>query len=258
MSLRLPGFIIAGAPRAATTWLYQVADSHPQIAMAKPANPEPKFFLIDSLYERGLEYYSETWFKPLPSRDLYGEKSTNYLEGSSVPERLGRELANVKLVFLLRNPVERAFSNFLWSTQNGIETEPSFVRALELEADRERNYTQAQNFSRPYSYFSRGLYAQHLRRFFARIPRERILVMKTEDITRDARDVAVRFHRFLEVEPFPDPAEAIGLVNAVVDRDSRLPLEAKVLLEERYREPNRQLKNLLGDSFAAWDYDFAT
>ena len=60
--MRLPDFIIGGAPRSGTSWLYQVLDMHPEIHMAKPIKPEPKFFLIDKLYEKGIEYYAKTWF----------------------------------------------------------------------------------------------------------------------------------------------------------------------------------------------------
>lgn len=222
--------------------------------MAHPANPEPKFFLVDSLYERGLEYYSTTWFEPLPPKAVYGEKSTNYLENPNVAERILRDLPDVKLVFLLRDPVQRAYSNFLWSTQNGMEAEPSFMRALELETERERNYSSDRRYSRPHSYFSRGLYAEHLQRFFDRFPRDRILVLKTEDATRDAREMAARFHRFLGVEVLPQTAEELGVVNAVIDCEPRIPADARASLEDRYREANRSLQQLLGDDFRLWDY----
>ena len=55
--LRLPDFIIAGAPRCATTWLSTLADLHPSLAMAKPVRPEPKFFLVDELYGNGIAAY---------------------------------------------------------------------------------------------------------------------------------------------------------------------------------------------------------
>lgn len=249
----LPHFIIAGAPRSATTWLWTLADRHPEVAIAQPAIPEPKFFLVDSLYERGLDYYSSRWFEPLPSRRVRGEKSANYLENPLVAARIHRDLPDVKLVFLLRNPVDRAYSNFLWSTQNGMENEASFMRALQLEAERERRYPTEWNFSRPYSYFSRGLYAEHLRRFFELFPRERILVLKTEDAIVDARGAAARFHTFIGVEEKPDIADDLGAVNAVVNREAQMTQDARALLEERYRGPNADLQRLLGGSFSLWN-----
>src|SRR5271165_1590244 len=105
---RLPDFIIAGAPRSSTTWLYVLAQRHPQLAMAEPMTPEPKFFLVDELWRCGLAYYSANWFDPLPAGRVLGEKSTNYLESAEAAERIYRALPWVKLVFLLRNPVDRA------------------------------------------------------------------------------------------------------------------------------------------------------
>ena len=88
--MRLPDFIIAGAPRSGTTWLYSLLERHPDVYVAKPVTPEPKFFLVDSLYERGLEFYSKTWFAPAPSGAMAGEKSTNYLESAPAAERIAR------------------------------------------------------------------------------------------------------------------------------------------------------------------------
>src|SRR5208283_527610 len=89
---RLPDFIIAGAPRSGTTWLYVLARRHPQLAMAEPMVPEPKFFLVDELWRRGLAYYSANWFDPLPAGRVLGEKSTNYLESAEAAERIYRAL----------------------------------------------------------------------------------------------------------------------------------------------------------------------
>jgi hypothetical protein len=70
----LPDFIIAGAPRSGTTWLYFLAQRHPQLAMAQPGVPEPKFFLVDELWRRGVDYYSTKWFDSLPGGRVLGEK----------------------------------------------------------------------------------------------------------------------------------------------------------------------------------------
>jgi hypothetical protein len=232
--------------------LWTLADRHPGIAMARPVTPEPKFFLIDELYDRGLDYYAETWFNALPSGMLYGEKTTNYLESAVAAERIWRHLPEAKLVFLLRNPVDRAYSNFLWSRQNGLESETSFLRALELEEQREKTYPPAQRFSRPFSYFSRGLYAQHLQRFLERFPRDQILVLRTEDVIADARSVASEFHRFLGVDVLPDLAGDLGTINATGEYAS-LPNAVRTYLGERYHEPNRQLSALLGPEFRLWN-----
>src|SRR5579872_6966347 len=220
--------------------------------MTQPVSPEPKFFLIDELYNRGIEYYSRTWFDQMPATAIRGEKTTNYLENRDAAERIRQNLPDAKLVFILREPVERAYSNFLWSKQNGLEHEASFERALDLEQERERSYPPEWQFSRPHSYFSRGLYAEHLKRFLDRFPAENILVLKTEDAFADPSGVANAFYRFVGASENDEIAKAVGTVNAISDRGTPIPESTRTLLAERYREPNRQLGELLGNRFHLW------
>jgi hypothetical protein len=250
---RLPDFIIAGAPRSATTWLYMLAQRHPQIAMAQPMAPEPKFFLIDELWQRGLDYYSTKWFDPLPAGRVLGEKSTNYLEAPEVAERISRVLPRVKIIFLLRNPVDRAYSNYLWSRQNGLETEP-FERALELEGQREREVPTQLRYARPHAYFSRGLYVEHLIRFFNRFPREHILVLRHEDVPGCPERVAAALHRFLRVAEMPGLARDLGLINATEPSPQEFfPKVLRHRLAERYRAANANLATLLRSNFDTWN-----
>ena len=151
-TIRLPNFIIGGAPRTGTTWLHHVLQRHPQIYMARPVQPEPKFFLVDDLYAKGLEYYSTTWFVGAPKGKILGEKTTNYLESRTVAERMHRHLPHVKLVFNLREPGARAYSNYLWSRQTGM-TKISYGGIARTNGRR----GPAARFTRPHAYFSRGL-----------------------------------------------------------------------------------------------------
>ena len=148
--MRLPDFLIGGAPRSGTTWLYRVLDKHPDVYMARPAAPEPKFFLVDDLYEKGVEFYSRTWFADAGGARVAGEKSTDYLESAVAASRIARDLPGAKLVFILREPVDRAYSNYAWSRMNGLETE-TFEAALALEDQRERELPERLRFTRPYS-----------------------------------------------------------------------------------------------------------
>jgi hypothetical protein len=100
MTLRLPDFVIAGAPRCGTTWLTSALDRHPDIWLAKPRRPEPKFFLVDELYELGIEEYSRRWFAGAPGGAKVGEKSTNYLESPVAAERMAAHLPGVRLLFV--------------------------------------------------------------------------------------------------------------------------------------------------------------
>ena len=254
-SYRLPDFIIGGAPRSGTTWLYMLARRHPQLAMAEPMVPEPKFFLIDELWQRGVDYYSTKWFDPLPAARVLGEKSTNYLEAPQVAERISRVLPRAKLIFLLRNPVDRAYSNYLWSRQNGLETE-TFERALALEEQRERDLVPQLRYARPHAYFSRGLYAEHLDSFFARFSRAQMLVLRHEDVAARPDSIAAEFHRFLGVPELPETAHALGRINtAEIARHEPLSPSLRRWLAEQYRAANANLATLVGPDFELWCED---
>jgi hypothetical protein len=249
--LRLPDFLIGGAPRSGTTWLYWLLDRHPAVYMAKPVKPEPKFFLVDDLYQKGIEFYARTWFGDAGDAEIAGEKSTDYLESAAAAERIGRDLPNVKLVFILREPVERAYSNYLWTRMNGLEAE-DFKTALWLEDRRERELPERLRFARPYAYFSRGLYADLLRPYMNRFPRKQLQVLRFEDIIAKPRAIALTLHEFLGVETRPDDADAVGVINPADRPDQGMGDHVRRELSARYAEPNRQLQELLGPTFEPW------
>ena len=253
MKLHLPDFIIAGAARSGTTWLYCLLEQHPEIYMAKPVRPEPKFFLVDEIYQQGIAYYAHTWFSTVGGKaKVVGEKSTNYLENANVAKRIYQHLPQMKLIFILREPVQRAFSNYLWSRMNGLE-DKDFETALSLEAERERNLPEKLRYARPHAYFSRGLYAQMLRPYFELFSKEQILCLRYEDIIDKPEVLAKQIHLFLDIQPRPMDAEQLGIINCA-DRHNETILESTLrLLLERYAEPNCQLVQLLGSDFKIWE-----
>jgi hypothetical protein len=249
---RLPDFIVGGAPRSGTSWLHTLFATHPQTYVPVPFKPEPKFFLVDSEYSRGLAYYSERWFSMAPAGVVVGEKSANYLESPTAALRISRDLPAVRLIFTLREPADRARSNYLWSRMNGLETE-DFATAIEREDERERNYPVQYRFSRPHSYFSRGLYARHLRPYFDLLGHDRILVVRYEDIAHDPGEFAKRVLGFLGVELDAVDVQGLGMINSSEDRDRAGEYEDVVqLLRVRYHESNQELRELLGRDFDCW------
>jgi hypothetical protein len=249
--VRLPDFIIGGAPRSGTTWLHTLLDRHPDVYMAKPIKPEPKFFLRDELYAKGLPYYSDTWFAGADASTIAGEKSTDYLESAPASARIARDLPRVKLIFVLREPVARAYSNYLWTKMNGLETE-DFVTALRLEAQREHELPERLKFTRPYSYFSRGLYADLLEPYLDRFRDSQLLITRFEDIVERPAALAEAVHRFLGVTPRAGDAEGLGVINPSEGDATGLEDSVRRDLAARYVEPNRRLAALLGPSFRMW------
>lgn len=253
MTSRLPDFVIAGAPRSGTTWLTTALDRHPGIWMAKPLQPEPKFFLVDELYACGIEEYSHRWFADVPEGVQAGEKSTNYLESPVAAERMAAHLPDVRLVFVLRDPVERAISNYRWSVSNGME-HADLTTALELEDERERTLEPRLRYARPHAYVSRGVYADLLRPWLDRFPREQVAVIRFEDLIGDAEATVAGVHEHLGVERRPDLVGKVAGVNSSsaarnADQDTVDRLRAF------YAPLNEDLAALLGPEFRPWRYE---
>ena len=156
-------FFIVGAQRSGTTYLYEILDEHPEICMAKPIKPEPKFFLDDRFF-KGHEYYEQTYYKHANEHSkVLGEKSTSYYENEFVAKRIKATYPNSKIIFILRNPVYRAISNYFFSVNNKLET-----RSLE---DVFINHLPAPTFpetisTNPFDYYGRSEYLNHIKKFF--------------------------------------------------------------------------------------------
>jgi hypothetical protein len=247
---RLPSFLIGGAPRSGTTWFAAGLDLHPDIWMVKPFRPEPKFFLVDETYARGLDAYSRACFAHAPDVTALGEKSTNYLESAAAAQRIADDLPNVRMLFVLRDPVTRAISNYRWSVMNGME-HADFETALRLEDERERRLRPELRYARPHAYFSRGCYADHLAPYFARLPSSQILCLRYEDLVTDPEPAFAAVHRFLGVEHRDSPIPSLDVVNE--SSDFRVSDETVERLRVSYEPHNQRLGHLLGPSFRLWD-----
>ena len=228
-------------------------DRHPEVYMAKPVRPEPKFFLRDELYERGIDYYAHTWFADVRDARIAGEKSTNYLESDAAATRIHNHLPRVKLIFILRHPVQRAFSNYLWSRMNGLEQE-DFATALSLEKRREQELPESLRYARPHAYFSRGLYADMLHPYLDRFPAEQILCLRYEDIIEKPGCLVERLHQFLGVQMRPQNAAGLGVINPSENSAGEtIPPNITSMLQNRYADANRRLARLLGPEFRMWE-----
>jgi sulfotransferase family protein len=209
----LPSFIIGGTLPAGTGHLYSLLVQHPEVYLPRPMQPECNFFFKSDEYERGLDHYRETWFCEVGDEKAIGERSSLLLSGGErTAERVAKDLPQVKLIFLLRDPVLRAYANYRFTALAGHE-ELDFETALATEEERMESARQKSRFwgeIQPHSYFSRGLYAEQLAAFQARFPAEQLLVMRSDELHKAYDESMDRLWRFLGVSegfrpgPVPD------------------------------------------------------
>lgn len=184
----LPNFIIAGAPKSATSTLYEYIKQHPDIYMSPVKEP----FFFDFNYKKGIDFY-ESFFEGHNGEKAIGEATVWYMSWKSVPERIYTVIPEVKLIFILRNPVERAFSNYLMDLRSGRYTpKQTFGYVI-------RNETKISGIGR--RIVSGGFYYQHLKRFENYFSRENMLILLYDDFKKDVRLVEKSIYNFLSVDP---------------------------------------------------------
>ena len=198
--MTLPNFLIIGAPKAGTTSLYFYLQQHPEIYMS-PVK-EPRFFVPEfyactfkhSPKDRAmrLEEYCQL-FEGVSREVAIGEASTDYLLFPDAADRIKSHLPQVKLVAILRDPAERAFSAYSYNLRDGMER-VTFEQALQ---DEERRIREQWLPGR--AYFQAGLYYAQLRRYYDRFDREQIKILLHDDLASDAAAVCRDLFGFLGV-----------------------------------------------------------
>ena len=247
-------FIIGGAQRSATTFLTKMLDSHPAIEMAKPSRPEPKFFIGEAYTSLTKAEYVSTYFSQRDEQAKWlGEKSTSYIEFSQVAERIASFFDKPKLMFALRNPVERAISNFHFSRMHGYETE-NINTALLREIDAPENiHTSKQSGTSvsPQAYLARGKYIDFLPAFFSHFPAKDILLIKSEELTRSPAECN-RVFNFLGLEPRYEET-ILSRVNASSkDQEQVLEVDVRKRLEAYFLDANQKLSSQYGFDVTDW------
>ena len=237
--------VVIGAQRCGTTYLHDLLADHPQVAMARPARPEPKFFLADDVVDRGVGWYDATYFgHATAATRVLGEKSTSYLERPDAPGRAVSVLGDPLVLVQLRDPVERAISNWAFSTSGGLEERP-LADALRAELRGEvRAWDPDRTSVSPYRYLARGRYADELVPWREALG-DRLHVTFLEEVTTD-RDALTDVYRFLGVDPDHRPAGWAATVNSARQTRSRVPAGLGDGLRGYFAESNRALAALLG------------
>ena len=235
--------LVIGAQRCGTTYLRSLLEAHPDVAMARPARPEPKVFLSSERADRGLAWYRETYFAHATRERLWGEKSTSYLEHGEAATRAAAMLGPAQIIALLRDPVARAVSNWRFSRTHGVEDRP-LAQAMRENLDGPRSWDPAQTSVSPYAYLERGRYADDLRPWWAAFPDTTQVVFLAE-LAGSASAVA-GLYASLGLDPDARPSGIERPVNTSEGPAPDLDPALVGRLREYFRESDARLRERLG------------
>jgi hypothetical protein len=268
---RLPDFIIIGAMRAGSTSLARYVGAHPGVFM--PSKKELHFF--DWNWDRGVDWYRSQFNEGAPSA-LAGEATPIYIVYREAMERMAITCPDARLIAVLRDPVDRAYSHYWYNRMLGYERLP-FADALAAEDSRTTGSTDRRTFD----YVARGRYLVQLERACDVFPREALHVLLFEDLVRDPVETYRAMCRFLGIDDTYFPANLGATLNSHAEYRSKLlakvsrgmppplrrsarrlnrrekrypPMEPAVRrsLEGLFASDNHALAGWLGRDLAAW------
>jgi len=265
----LPDFIIFGVGRCGTTSLYNYLTEHPNVGSAQVK----EIFFFDYHFHKGVGWYQKHF--PLPryyKRFMTGDATPSYIHHPLAPHRIKELLPQVKLIVLLRNPIDRAYSHYC-QTMNG-KLNPQFpfeivVRYQITERNffaREKILGDEQYFRQVYyptAYLSKSVYLENLKRWFQVFPKEQILVLKNEEMSADPQKIFQKTIEFLELPRWELKeykkynyqgshfGQAFSSVKPKLPYGKMAPLVREQLIEY-FRPYNQQLYEFLGIDFG-WE-----
>ncbi|MEK6676437.1 MAG: sulfotransferase [Planctomycetota bacterium] len=226
---RMPDFLIIGAAKSGTTTLHQLLGKHPRVFVSRIK--EPEFFAVDAVYERGVAWY-QALFQDAKPDQLSGEASTAYTRWPQFPEasdRISRMLSNVKLMYVMRHPIDRAYSHYVHRVTR------------ELYPHQPIRWTFEEHVKRDPMCLDGSRYMDQIDRYLRFYPKEAFLLLLTEDLNRRPVETVGKAWGFL------------GLDEVAVDNADKKSNEGSEIRDGRIRRytmsPLRRipiLRNLKG------------
>lgn len=201
---RQPDFFVVGAAKSGTTALWKCFQQHPDI------------FVTNKIEYKELGYYSNQYgvinkdrylkfFIDAKKEQLIGEVCHVYLTSEESAEWIKNDVPNAKIIIVLRNPVERAFSLYNWMVMHGYENDTSFEGALKKEKEINNNsYDKSKllhSFHQNYDYFNSGLYFKQVKRYYDVFGKENVLVIEYQDFKKHTENTLIDIFEFLNVKP---------------------------------------------------------
>lgn len=230
----LPNLIVIGAMKCATTALHRYLDVHPDVAMSEPK--ELNFFCgppewLTGNWHRGVEWYAAQFRPEAPVR---GEASPSFPEAA---ERMAQVVPEVRLVYMVRDPIERAVSQYLHHRAEGTERRPIEEALL----DRASQYLQ------------RSCYYARLEPYLACFPREQIFICAQEDLLARRRVTLRGLYRFAGVEDsFWSPLHGCRWNTSRSEVPVLLGGSLRRHLAAELSDAAARLRELAGKEFPSW------
>lgn len=219
-----PNFIVIGAARSGTTSLFQYLDPHPEVFVSQVK--ELNFFSNERYWKKGVKWYESQFSGANQQTQAVGEASTSYTKApftKDVVKRIHDYNPGMKLIYIVRDPIDRYISHYMKRVQTGIETR-DFSQTLE-NLDSEACAWQ-------------GRYHYQLQKYLEQFPRNLILVRSMDDLKKNPRTVIFDISNFLGINPDFDIADLNRVHNATTKVVRKTSLGFKVLnLYRHYIEP---------------------
>lgn len=226
----LPNLLVVGAQKAGTTSLFDILNKHPDFYLPKK---EIKFFHRDEHYQKGINWYSKH-FKNHAGEKYIGDFTPDYMAYSWTAERISKHLDEPKIIFILRQPAKRAYSQFNFYRMNGVENETNFEKVIAKEFI-DLNQNTFVNWYTPANYISRSIYSPQIERFSKYFKCENIHIIIFEELFIHKKKEAI-----VELENFLDVGLESYLVKSEKSNITQLP--KNVTIKSIYSKTKRILR----------------
>lgn len=246
--------VIIGAQRSGTTYLYRVLNDHPSVHMARPVRPEPKFFLNKDNIAITYQNYHRKYFSNINGVIWLGEKSTSYLECFDAAISIKQILPDATLIAILRDPVDRAISNYKFSKNSGLEPY-GIEQAIREEVSRRHSWRNTEISVNPYAYTERGKYFQYLEHWERLFGRQQMIILVAEQFWGNQKEIAALYEQ-LDIDPDFLPPNLMMRENAGFDKktiNEQMPHHLKSSLQEKFEPWNHKLKTHYDLDLSYWE-----
>ncbi len=234
---RFPSFIGIGTQKGGTTTLHKLLIQHPKIFL--PKCKEIQYFSLHA--EKSTNWYSQHFYEAGP-KDVLGEITPYYLFHPSVPKRISSLIPKVHLIALLRDPVDRAISQYFHAKRHGFET-LELADALFAEKDRMSNGNKFSH--QKHSYVSRSRYVEQLSRYEELFPENQILIIKSEDLFQNTSIILSKIYKFIGVDEQPIN-NLILKENSGLNEVNTIDPKIKLMLKDELKETVEVVKERYG------------